>query len=179
MEAWFWLIVAAYVAIIAGLIYRHLRAKAALGKVVLNVKTMPKKFILVLGSFALLFPLAELVSLVRRMAAGDTPGWFLEQYNEQVFFSATFLIVIAIIILSALLNEQIRERGIFHGGIYTWVQVTGYAIGGSGVWINTTQAPWYSRKPRQIKWYLEEKHIPRVVQVLKEMGLKEEENSPS
>lgn len=98
----------------------------------------------------------------------------LEQYDEQVFLFAASIVVI---IISAILNEQIRERGIFHGRIYTWDQVTGYAIEDSGVWINTTQAPWYSRKPRQIRWYLEEMHIPRVIQALRDMGLKEEEKN--
>lgn len=73
---WFWVLIATYVLIIALLIYRHLRAKAALGKVILTVETMPKKYGLILGSFALLLPTVRLVSLIRRMAAGDIPAWF-------------------------------------------------------------------------------------------------------
>lgn len=168
------LLVIAIVILIAGRFYWTVRVNRVLGKVVMNVMTMPKKFILILGSLAVLLPVNGIASLVPR-AAADSPPWLFQQYSAQLLLHAGILAYILVFILFAVLDEQIRENGVKNRGMLTWNQLTGYSVDDGGVTIYTTKKSWYSPRLLQIKWYLEDQRIPKVVKILEEHGLKKQE----
>lgn len=171
MEGWYWF-AAIYLAILLYKYISHVRAKYILGTSVLNVKT--PALIVLLVTCLVILSLSGAYIILKSLGADDSTKWYS---NEKVVMTMLSLLLALLSIFSSIMDEQIREEGIFVGQrVYTWNELLNYDIQGRVIKIATSQTK-FSGLPREIEWKVPRKMLNQVVVLLEENGVEVKKSS--
>lgn len=123
-----------------------------------------------------------LVCIVKALLVpgGETDEWVREYYRHSL--NQHFFLTLSVVssFLFSLMDRQVREEGVYFGGMYTWEQLQGYQVKGSVIRIWTTKIALFSGKLRVLKFKIPDFEVMHeLIKIMEYNGVNEYKSDAS